>query len=702
METIRKTYSKLKIESGRKYLMPYIFALISLIITSVPVIMGKQLRHDEFTDDTSPLVIALNSDCVNYLLVAGITVTWPMRSTRMLLATSQQIIDTRAMFIRYVSKDVSDPMKKVLHNLKLLADDMEMRTDVTWDDLLAVDRMRDTCMSAVSALENLIIFDKLENGILDPVMVSMNAWSFLRDIARPFRGNVDGTKVEVSFPTEVVEWLEGYCVYVDKESMCQAFRTVVKNARNTSPTGGVVLVSARRLSERPIVDNNNDNDNDSISSSRVVPEIPVFIGDMLRIEETHGKLFSGIVKVVVGDRTLDLIGGLGVWGRPRPAAPLPPPLFPPHPIPPPRTSSSSSSYKPFFLSREDSDDDLNNESTRCPEKIQVQVPAGLVESVGNYNYNHINFHINHTPIQQDRNSITPQQQQPQQQQQQEQQEQEQEQHQYCTDMLNNSRHGYVKSSESPPETKDVYNVDNVLRNLTQMSTLSLPPAISYDRDKEHWPPSPSPSPSPRAMAFNGHINGNTFSTMESVDGDFGMDMEIDWESNGNYESPSVIRQSKRKIRVLIVDDNEREGKTLARVLRWRCDQCHTVTGLSDAVSNVTDAMNNNLPYDIVMWVWDMSQAQSIRSAGYLGLIIGMVTVKVGDKSVLDGVSRQARTNNIHGVDHVVSTPVDIEELEEYLKGSKNRRRVIPGICLIRMEYIAYSQLTGFYWIRLID
>eukprot|EP01041_Mallomonas_annulata_P010190 gene10190-21236_t len=379
MDTVRKVSNKIAIYYGRKYLMPYFIGLIAIAVNLIPILNGRDLLYEEFiTLETMPMIIALKSKDINDILVAGITVTWPViidvffdllltqgsvrsysafyqispsateifarsctavmgffliilmlqwayfmyqnrqewtnlndqdiyslsnfifvlifllflsitnqsdggnilkkdtnkiaiqlgffvvvpavqyvlhvRADRQLLVTSQQIIDTRAMLIRYISKDVSVPMKKVLHNLKRLADDMNMRTDVGWDELLAVDGMRDTCISAVSALEDLITFDKLENGILDPVMVSMNAWSFLRDIVRPFRSqrSRDGIRFEVTFPPDLILWLEGLCVYVDKGSLCQAFRAVVKNSRNSTPPGGSVCVTARRLNQNEI------------------------------------------------------------------------------------------------------------------------------------------------------------------------------------------------------------------------------------------------------------------------------------------------------------------------------------------------------------------------------------------------------------------------------------------------------------------
>eukprot|EP01041_Mallomonas_annulata_P016672 gene16672-34697_t len=128
-------------------------------------------------------------------------------------------------------------MKNVLRNLKRLADDMSMRTDVSWDELLAVDGMRDTCISAVSTLEDLITFDKLENDILDPVMVTMNAWIFLRDIVRPFRGEVR-LMLGIGLDDDIVEDSA-----VVRRLLC------VKNARNTTPPGGTVCITARRLLE---------------------------------------------------------------------------------------------------------------------------------------------------------------------------------------------------------------------------------------------------------------------------------------------------------------------------------------------------------------------------------------------------------------------------------------------------------------------
>ena len=70
--------------------------------------------------------------------------------------------------------------------------------------------------------------------------------------------------------------LENVSVYVDKDSMSEVVRNLVRNARKVSPEGGTVILSARciRIENReipmlPMDDNSNDNDSHSRISDMV-------------------------------------------------------------------------------------------------------------------------------------------------------------------------------------------------------------------------------------------------------------------------------------------------------------------------------------------------------------------------------------------------------------------------------------------------
>ena len=46
--------------------------------------------------------------------------------------------------------------------------------------------MLQSCNSVITILDDMLIFDKLENGIRDIDLKPVKAWSFVRDTIRPF------------------------------------------------------------------------------------------------------------------------------------------------------------------------------------------------------------------------------------------------------------------------------------------------------------------------------------------------------------------------------------------------------------------------------------------------------------------------------------------------------------------------------------
>jgi signal transduction histidine kinase len=94
------------------------------------------------------------------------------------------------MIIRYVSHGIRNPLDAVLLGLKILYDDME-KTENNWDRLETVQNIKNSCHDAVTVLDDLLTYDKLENGLSEsPPMKIFRAWSFIRDTIRPFQALV--------------------------------------------------------------------------------------------------------------------------------------------------------------------------------------------------------------------------------------------------------------------------------------------------------------------------------------------------------------------------------------------------------------------------------------------------------------------------------------------------------------------------------
>eukprot|EP01041_Mallomonas_annulata_P005274 gene5274-10554_t len=158
---------------------------------------------------------------------------------------SAHALDTRKMFIRYASHGIRNPLDVVLLGLKVLYDDME-KTENNWDRLETVQNIKESCNSAITVLDDLLAYDKLESGLSEPSLETFRPWNFLRDTIRPFRGQ--GMKAGIEFiqiiSPETISELDSMFLRADKQAIGQVLRNVISNAFKFTPCGGSVTFKA--------------------------------------------------------------------------------------------------------------------------------------------------------------------------------------------------------------------------------------------------------------------------------------------------------------------------------------------------------------------------------------------------------------------------------------------------------------------------
>ncbi len=95
------------------------------------------------------------------------------------------------MLNRYASNTILKPMKEVYYGLKRVSTEMEANEEnEDWDRLLLVIRLRDVCRGAMMTLNDLHMYEKIETCLIESKRTFVNAWSFVRDLTRPFQMKV--------------------------------------------------------------------------------------------------------------------------------------------------------------------------------------------------------------------------------------------------------------------------------------------------------------------------------------------------------------------------------------------------------------------------------------------------------------------------------------------------------------------------------
>lgn len=109
------------------------------------------------------------------------------------LKVSQQLLDVRKMFMRYISHEIRTPLNVVCMGLNLLYKDLTFMSISTCNQCLAtLKETQSSCDIAVSILDDMLLFDKVESGLLQLELVSISPWNVFKTSVEPFYVQVSG------------------------------------------------------------------------------------------------------------------------------------------------------------------------------------------------------------------------------------------------------------------------------------------------------------------------------------------------------------------------------------------------------------------------------------------------------------------------------------------------------------------------------
>ena len=98
-------------------------------------------------------------------------------------------LDRKRSFVRTVSHEIRTPLNTVFLGLKLLYEELEKKAEKK-DTLEIISDLQRSSDTAVSILDDLLAYEKLEAGILKPEFNKIYISSFLEDSFKLFRVQV--------------------------------------------------------------------------------------------------------------------------------------------------------------------------------------------------------------------------------------------------------------------------------------------------------------------------------------------------------------------------------------------------------------------------------------------------------------------------------------------------------------------------------
>eukprot|EP00607_Mallomonas_marina_P001577 CAMPEP_0182430680 /NCGR_PEP_ID=MMETSP1167-20130531/42496_1 /TAXON_ID=2988 /ORGANISM="Mallomonas Sp, Strain CCMP3275" /LENGTH=695 /DNA_ID=CAMNT_0024616055 /DNA_START=652 /DNA_END=2742 /DNA_ORIENTATION=+ len=190
-----------------------------------------------------------------YVVIIIATNTRYMR-TSIVLHLAKKEAETKRMLIGFFSHEIRTPLNSVLMGLQVA--EQEVKGGGRKLDLLPLfDEMRCQCDLAVDILNDLLLYERLEEGIMDLHFKPVSIKHFLQTKIKTFAPICEekGVEIKLTFLSNTREGpLSDYTIEKsycrgDEDKLSQVIRTLMRNAIECTPRGKSVSVTVELLSE---------------------------------------------------------------------------------------------------------------------------------------------------------------------------------------------------------------------------------------------------------------------------------------------------------------------------------------------------------------------------------------------------------------------------------------------------------------------
>ena len=183
------------------------------------------------------------------------------------------VMKTKRQYVRYISHEVRTPLNVVHLGFQVLYTEMKKMQELFADDKLferrkepsivskvvnqasdwvnLVNDMVESLNAAITVLNDLIDYDKIDSGTMTLQRQPLPVWSFVESCVHPFEVQARAKDIEMVINLQNTTTdddshrLDHLILQGDKVKLSQVFRNLVSNALKFTPVGGRVCVEAR-------------------------------------------------------------------------------------------------------------------------------------------------------------------------------------------------------------------------------------------------------------------------------------------------------------------------------------------------------------------------------------------------------------------------------------------------------------------------
>lgn len=230
-------------------------SLLCLLIFRLSLIVHQSSGALSVSDGGTPTI--LSTDVFFRIIYTLAATVLPERLAKLLHTESIKKLDMKSLFVRYVSHEIRTPLNIACVGLDVLmrlrqsrrfSGEVNPALDAEDEDL--IEQIKDSCKVAVTILDDLLAYEKLDSGLLALDKSDVNVARFIKDTAALFNIQIRGKNLKCLVLENTDRFDDALTCEMDPGKMAQVLRNFISNAIKFTPEGGSIRVNSFIRAER--------------------------------------------------------------------------------------------------------------------------------------------------------------------------------------------------------------------------------------------------------------------------------------------------------------------------------------------------------------------------------------------------------------------------------------------------------------------
>ena len=188
-----------------------------------------------------------------FMLLLLIIMACPGQIVRFNLRKVLRKMEEKEAFIRYISHEIRTPLNTVFLGMSYIKGELmgiaPLVSEYVEPILDTVNEVNNCCEVALSIVNDLLTFDKLEEGKMNLELKETDVKQYLRETVRPFDIQARDKDISITFAVDGLdlECDQAKVLRVDQHKMSQVIRNLVSNALKFTPPDGTIVITLSKV-----------------------------------------------------------------------------------------------------------------------------------------------------------------------------------------------------------------------------------------------------------------------------------------------------------------------------------------------------------------------------------------------------------------------------------------------------------------------